>query len=385
MSLFDFCRNCCRKNSKDRDLNVSTEHQKLASHNSYNPSNFSSLQQLSIIPQNICKTHHLHLEHYYINSPNKKGFYCSKCLEDFSPSSEITQRLESSLLGIYIFKDYLGKGSSGKVFSVVKPEEKKEIYALKVIDLTNLINGVENLDLENYKHNVMREIEIHKKLDHQNIIKFYDFEWISNLYLAILMEKAECSLDELRNLEKNEILMIFRQICQGVLYLHQNNIIHRDLKMKNVLMQTLENNQRRMKICDFGGAKQQFFYETVSKTANFQGTSEYLAPEVIKDVRNFSYASDIWALGIILYKLIARNILRKYNHPFDGNKQNLNRETQAKIRENNIKANLYRPLNSIKCTSEESIIMKCLDPNPKDRISIEILLELLDENLKSFT
>lgn len=105
--------------------------------------------------------------------------------------------------------------------------------------------------------------------------------------LSKLLEKGRLSEDKVRDYG--------RQILTAMLYLHENKVVHRDLKPQNIL---LEGGQ--IKLCDFGFAKK------MSAATNFlksiKGTPLYIAPEILQQ-RNYSHKVDVWSLGIILFEL----------------------------------------------------------------------------------
>lgn len=101
-------------------------------------------------------------------------------------------------------------------------------------------------------HNIRTEITIHRKIDHPNIIKFYDYiQEDQNVYL--ILDYAENGnlysyMHRRKSLTQTEIFRFFHQTCLAVQYLHSNDIIHRDLKPENLLLDKTHN----IKICDFG-------------------------------------------------------------------------------------------------------------------------------------
>lgn len=101
-----------------------------------------------------------------------------------------------------------------------------------------------------------------------------------------------------RLLEEDELKQFFYKILRGIEYLHLNNIIHRDLKLDNILID--QNKSMNPKICDFGISSE---YEKLKKILDTGGTPAYLSPEVIKAEGEVSPKSDIWSLGVLLYLL----------------------------------------------------------------------------------
>jgi serine/threonine protein kinase len=132
--------------------------------------------------------------------------------------------------------------------------------------------------------------------------------------LLLLEHCSEGSVVDLMNRKKSfnepEIIRIFSAICQAVAWLHRNGIIHRDLKVENVL-----HNGEQFKLCDFGSATKQVIpkgltlsieqIRSLTDDINKYTTFAYRAPEIcdLYHTRGITSKIDIWALGIFLYKL----------------------------------------------------------------------------------
>jgi len=191
------------------------------------------------------------------------------------------------------------------------------------------------------------------------------------------MELADTSLDkELDNLSKNHnrALLLFKQICEGVKFLHEkkDKIVHRDLKPANIL---IKNNVA--KICDLGEAK--VFLEKdaeLSRRDGF-GTYEYLAPEIFQGMENinnkYDEKNDVWALGIIFHKMLTKK------HPFlegvkftEANKQDTIKTILTK---NDLTVD-----SSVKDPKLLKILNGCLQKNPMERLSITDVLKIIDIN-----
>ena len=142
--------------------------------------------------------------------------------------------------------------------------------------------------------NAMSEINIGYNLTHKNLMKTYTyFEDSSCLY--IVSEKFGINLNEFiksqRNiLDKSLISEIFLEIAYGIKFLHENKIIHLDIKPKNILY-----SNSKVKIADFGLSSKLGIEEEFQGKC---GTEYYQAPEVINS--SYSYKSDIWSLGCTL-------------------------------------------------------------------------------------
>jgi len=181
------------------------------------------------------------------------------------------------------------------------------------------------------------------------------------------MELCDGSLDKsLKNLERKTALQYFKQICEGIRVLHKEyKIIHRDLKPGNILIK-----ENVAKLCDFGEAREFKENITLSNKLGF-GTYEYLAPEIFDLMENneskYNEKTDIWALGIIFYKMLTKN-----EHPFfQGIKMTEENKIQImkKILNNNENQLKIHP--SIEQDSNSwKILNGCLQKIPKKRMDI---------------
>lgn len=202
----------------------------------------------------------------------------------------------------------MGEGTYGNVY---KAEHKvsKAVRAIKILKKSKISSE---------KHSkMMNEIEILKKLDHPNIIKIYEAYIYNDNYYIVTEYCSGGSLSKLiqqhKALSHNCIKTIFRNLFSVLTYLHKQKIIHRDIKLDNVVV---VNNPEKLNDCenidirliDFGFATT--FKNKRIKDREKIGTWTHMAPEVIKGL--YSTACDVWSCGIMLYYLLAG-----YN-PFRG-------------------------------------------------------------------
>ncbi|KAM3140557.1 hypothetical protein pb186bvf_007369 [Paramecium bursaria] len=188
----------------------------------------------------------------------------------------------------------IGHGTYGRVMLV---QRVGIYYAMKIIP-KGLFKEVTNSQLQ-------KEISIHKKMDHENIIKLYSFSQ-DRESLKMVMEYAEGGPLLIQNIQESEILYYFSQICSGIKYLHQNHIIHRDLKPENILLKN-----QIVKLCDFGWSVE---VENNQYRDTMCGTFEYMAPEITKG--KYNNKVDLWSLGVILYEMYHKKH-PKYPYQFD--------------------------------------------------------------------
>lgn len=148
------------------------------------------------------------------------------------------------------------------------------------------------------------EISIHRSLSHANVVQFMSyFEDKENVYvlLEICRNRSLMELHKRRRcLTDPEVRFYFRQIIEGCAYLHDSNVIHRDLKLGNLFL----DDDLKVKIGDFGLATKIEFPGERKKT--LCGTPNYIAPEVLNK-RGHSFEVDVWSAGCILYTLLAGN------------------------------------------------------------------------------
>lgn len=148
----------------------------------------------------------------------------------------------------------------------------------------------------------MSEIKIHKALRHPNIVRFeHFFEDEQNVYLLLEICRSE-SLNELIKRRKKvtefETRVYLEQILRAVKYLHQNKIIHRDLKLGNLFL----SEAMEVKLGDFGLAAK--LTDETERRHTVCGTPNYIAPEVLYQGKGHSRPADLWSLGVIVFTLL---------------------------------------------------------------------------------
>lgn len=203
-----------------------------------------------------------------------------------------------------VYKDKLiGKGAFSRVYLGRQIKTKKPV-AVKVIKLTNLDEKTSKI--VEAEINIMLMI---KKDPHPNIVECYDtVRHPENKYMFIIMEY--CDSGDLRTILKKPIQerytqFYFTQLANGLKYLDSRNIVHRDIKPRNIL---LTNQRRILKIADFGFAKHRQNIENDSKLKPINlydtmcGSPLYMAPEVM--VGGYNKQIDLWSVGMILYEML---------------------------------------------------------------------------------
>ncbi|OMJ66081.1 hypothetical protein SteCoe_37206 [Stentor coeruleus] len=211
---------------------------------------------------------------------------------------QIDQSKKDQLSDYEDMNSSLGSGSYAEV-KLVKHKRTKVLSAMKIV---NKKLAEQELSIEI----INREIAIHSKLNHPHIIKLFNsFTDETNIYLVLEYAESGSLFEKIEDngkLTEDEARKFFVQTVNGIIYLHENEIVHRDVKPENILLDKSGN----VKICDFGWCAR-----GTEDRSTFCGTLDYMAPEIIKGQKH-SYEVDIWALGVLLYE-----ILHGYS-PFQG-------------------------------------------------------------------
>ena len=265
-------------------------------------------------------------------------------------------------MNFYKYGRLLGKGAYGKV-NVCLHALTGRLVAIKSINKSKIKK-------ERQKLKIKLETLIMKTLsESNNIVKIYETYETKN-HICIVMEYI-CAGDLVSYIKKRSKLtetvskFIFKQIILALQYIHNHNIVHRDIKLDNILID-LDNN---IKICDFGVSK-------IIKKGDIMldqcGTPAYIAPEILKNQGYEGFGVDIWSAGVVLYTMLSGKV------PFKGGDL---KELHKIIINGDFK--------SIKNISNEANhLLKCiLEVDPKKRIKIEDILNhpwMIDVDLNLF-
>ncbi|CAI5730633.1 unnamed protein product [Peronospora destructor] len=196
----------------------------------------------------------------------------------------------------YVKGKFLGKGGFARCYEL-KCEQTGKIFAAKVVAKRSLVKP-------KTKQKFTSEIKIHKSLDHPQIVQFeHFFEDSENAYIVLELCRNQSMLDLMRrrkHLSESEVKFYMRQLVEGLAYLHDKLVIHRDLKLGNLFLTS----DMRLKIGDFGLATRLEKPEDRKRT--MCGTPNYIAPEILSGQRGdgHSFEVDIWSTGVVMYTLL---------------------------------------------------------------------------------
>ena len=278
-----------------------------------------------------------------------------KINEIFDMNNNIGEKIAEQLSKYNIGKT-LGKGAYA-IVKLVTDKVTKIDYAMKIYKKNEIKDKVR-------KSCVNNEINILKKIQHENIIKLIEvidlkdyILIIQELFLGISLgqyHKKYWKTEDLTKKKEKVYKIILTQIFSAFDYLHKNHIAHLDIKMDNILI----NEKLDIKIIDFGFAS---FEPKHSLNKFFGGTPNYMSPEIILKRPYISILSDIWSLGVLVFKLFCNE------YPFKG--------LTEKDLYNSIKKGKYR----IKCFVNydvKKIINSMLVLEPNKRKDCDMLLKL---------
>lgn len=243
----------------------------------------------------------------------------------------------------------IGEGGMGKIYKALDKNLDMEV-ALKLVK-PEIYKGRE--DIKNLKN----EAKLAVRLSHANIVKVLDFVKIKNDYYILMEFIQGLNLEQMLSHMKmssqfftnDEIIYLAIQILNAIDFAHKNEIIHRDIKSKNVMITS----KGKVKIVDFGLA---LILKNCSNKIieNREGTPFYMAPEQIGS-KLVDYRTDIYSFGITLYEILTLRVpfMGKPDEIFCGHLFSAPKEIK------NYRKNIPEKL--------EEIVMKCLEKEPNNR------------------
>jgi len=284
------------------------------------------------------------------------------------------RRTKPCIFDKYLKGDFLGEGTFAKVFEVLDVHTL-ERRAVKVFDL-NVIE--KKIDIEESRKLISQEIKLLSSLDHRNVIKIVDVIRLTSESsstvntdeedkikpgqnkICMFMEYCVSNVEEIiesltdHRIPKWQSLKYFRDLVEGLIYLHSRGVVHKDIKPQNMLV----NIDDTIKITDLGVCHFVSPFETDICT-NTYGTYAYQAPELLAEDSSFQgFKVDIWASGVVLYRMITGDL------PFESNKL---LDLIESIVNNNYRYNQIVAQDIFL----DDLLSKILEKNPPKRISLE--------------
>ena len=254
----------------------------------------------------------------------------------------------------YQIIELLGSGQYGTVYKA-KKRGTNEIRAIKIIEIDN--------NKDEFMKNIDNELNSMKLCsnENENSIKFYEYYIYQENYkdkIAIVMKLCDKSLQKLLDEKKEgfkseEIYNIMSQLNNTFKIMNENNIIHRDIKLDNILIKYNSNNNYIVKLTDYGVSKR--LINTIGKT--FIGSPLTMAPEILEGNNNYDNKCDLWSIGIIIYQLYFKE------YPYTG-------QTLVELYKNidKLGKKLLKKTNN---KNLDNLINSLLQKDPKKRINYE--------------
>ncbi|GIY78382.1 hypothetical protein CEXT_741751 [Caerostris extrusa] len=251
----------------------------------------------------------------------------------------------------------LGKGKFGRVY-LAREKKTGFIVALKILFKSQILkNGVE--------HQIRREIEIQTHLRHPNVLRmyayFYDDEKIYFILEFAARGELYKTLQKHHHFDERTAATYMAQLAEAFIYCHAKKVIHRDIKPENLLLSLTGD----IKIADFGWS----VHAPSLKRKTMCGTLDYLPPEML-DHKTYDSTVDLWCLGILCYEFLVGN------PPFESETA---KETYSRIRK--VQVEFPEHLSDL----AKDFILKLLQKNPSDRMSLQEMLEhpWIEKNAKT--
>eukprot|EP00759_Apiculatamorpha_spiralis_P044478 PhF_6_TR41359/c0_g1_i2/m.62837/K20606/ANP1; mitogen-activated protein kinase kinase kinase ANP1 len=301
--------------------------------------------------------------------PSLKPAFLGGSLSITSPTQKLTllqQRQQSFRVtkekSAFTWKKGLeiGRGAYGTV-SIALNEFTGELMAVK-----NILFDVSDKNLQHNLDVLQSELQMLRKLQHENIVRYYYSERASSNEVNIFMEYVPGGsiaqvLHQFGPLPETIIASYTEQILIALMYLHENHVVHRDIKCANVLLTT----EGICKVADFGAAAQ---LDSI-RSNKVMGTPLWMAPEVLQG-KSFDWHADVWSLGCTVLEMLTAK------YPFFYLGQNV-RMTIAHIMQASTFAEVLQIGEIGRTVSPEcaDFLERCLQPNPNLRSSCQELLK----------
>ena len=224
-----------------------------------------------------------------VNVKNAKILFNSTVIVD--NHNTLTGKLDT-----YNIIRVIGEGAYARVKGAFGRNTKK-MYAVKIYQKYNLKEAFRIMGIRN-------EINSLNELRHPNIVLLFETVEVEN-YICLVQEylcgqslQLYAKSKYQRKIKEDEAKKIFKQIASAILYCHEKSICHRDIKMDNIII----NKSGTVKLIDFGFSIK---VKKNEKLKHYCGTPTYMSPQIASKIPYDGRAADMWALGVLLYGMVA--------------------------------------------------------------------------------
>lgn len=201
------------------------------------------------------------------------------------------------IIGSWMRGQLLGSGSFGAVYEGISDDGG--FFAIKEVSLLEKGSSARQCILQ-----LEQEIALLSQFEHENIVQYYGTDKEESklfIFLELVTQGSLASLYQKYRLRNTQVSAYTRQILNGLQYLHERNVVHRDIKCANILVHA----NGSVKLADFGLAKEM---SNLNDLKSCKGTVYWMAPEVVNPKKTYGYAADIWSLGCTVLEMLTRQI-----------------------------------------------------------------------------
>lgn len=261
------------------------------------------------------------------------------------------EQLIGQVIGGFIVGPLIAVGGMGRIYQALD-ERTRQTAAIKVL-------MPEYARDENFRTRFWREAELMSTLNHPHIIPIYRYgEWSDYLYMVMKLIQGP-SLErvlQFRTFTPLSAWTIVRPVTEALGFGHQLQVLHRDLKTANILLDTTENERRpHVYLSDFGLGKRPGFDRTLTANGISVGTPEYMAPEVAMG-QPADQRADLYSMGVMIYEMLLGHL------PFQGSSAQMTALAHVDHpvpRPRMLRPDFPRPL--------EALLLRALDKQPNTR------------------
>ncbi|KAL6909511.1 hypothetical protein ACP4OV_001792 [Aristida adscensionis] len=209
-----------------------------------------------------------------------------------SPNGKFKRTIKSWMRGAL-----LGSGSFGMVYEGISDEGA--FFAVKEVSLLDQGSNAQQSILA-----LEQEIALLSQFEHENIVQYYGTDKEESklyIFIELVTQGSLSSLYHKYKLRDSQVSAYTRQILNGLVYLHERNVVHRDIKCANILVHA----NGSVKLADFGLAKEM---SKINMLRSCKGSVYWMAPEVVNPRKTYGPAADIWSLGCTVLEMLTRQI-----------------------------------------------------------------------------